>query len=183
MHKIGILGGTFDPIHNGHIEIAKSAKNYLGLDKIWLMPNSISPFKVGKKTASATDRVKMCELAIKGLDGFEVSTLEVFKEDVSYTFDTLNALVNKNKETTFYFIIGADQASSLDKWYKIDELLKIVKFVVFQRTGYHIPNIDELIVIDDKAFDVSSTTEKESGFKLVNEEVKKYIMENKLYGK
>jgi len=183
MLKIGILGGTFDPIHDGHIKIAQTAKEELELDQIWLMPTSISPFKIGKKTASAIDRLKMCELAIQDLEGFEVSTIEIFKDEPSYTFDTMEQLTKKNADHSYYFIIGADQAQSLDKWYRIDDLLKIVNLVAFKREGSIIPKSYELIEINNDLIDVSSTAEKQIGFSHLNQDVKNYIMENHLYEK
>ena len=133
MSKIGIMGGTFNPIHNGHIKLATAAMKELGLDKVWFMPSKNPPHKLNKNIASEEHRVAMIQLAIKSYVDFELSTLELHREGTTYTSDTLEELHKLYPEDKFYFIIGADSLVNIEKWHKPEVLFKLTTFVVASR--------------------------------------------------
>lgn len=116
MRKIGIMGGTFNPIHNGHVALAQAAYDYCSLDEVWFMPSGVSYLKKKDEILSGEDRMAMTKLAIEGLDGFACSDLEVKREGNTYTADTLKILAEKYPEYEFYFIMGADSLFGLSKW-------------------------------------------------------------------
>ena len=133
MKKVGILGGTFNPPHIGHFIMANEVKQALGLDEVRFMPNAIPPHK---ETGGTTDaqRVRMLELGISGRKGFSIEMAELELGGVSYTFETMQALVS-NEAAQFHFIIGGDSIDSLHTWYRIDELVELVQFVGVRRPG------------------------------------------------
>lgn len=132
--KIGILGGTFNPIHLAHLYIAYEAKNQLGLDKVIFMPAGSPPHKKNNKIVGASFRYEMVKEAIKSYEDFEISDYEIKKVGSSYTFETLQYL--KNDDNELYFITGADCLLTIEKWNKPSEILNLAKFVVFNRGGY-----------------------------------------------
>lgn len=140
MCRVGIIGGTFDPIHLAHIYIAEEAKKKLNLDKVIFMPAGIQPLKTDKKVTEASLRLEMVQKAIEGKIGFEVSDYEIKKEGKSYTYKTLEHFYKEYKD--LYFITGADCLLGIDKWKEIDKIFSLCKFVVFTRPGY---NNEELV--------------------------------------
>ncbi|WP_195617577.1 nicotinate-nucleotide adenylyltransferase [Clostridium paraputrificum] len=140
MCRVGIIGGTFDPIHLAHIYIAEDAKKKLNLDKVIFMPAGIQPLKTDKKVTEASLRLEMVQKAIEGKIGFEVSDYEIKKEGKSYTYKTLEHFYKEYKD--LYFITGADCLLGIDKWKEIDKIFSLCKFVVFTRPGY---NNEELV--------------------------------------
>lgn len=140
MCRVGIIGGTFDPIHLAHIYIAEEAKKKLNLDKVIFMPAGIQPLKTDKKVTEASLRLEMVQKAIEGKIGFEVSDYEIKKEGKSYTYKTLEHFYKEYKD--LYFITGADCLLGIDNWKEIDKIFSLCKFVVFTRPGY---NNNELV--------------------------------------
>lgn len=133
--RLGIVGGSFDPIHIGHLIIGEFALDRKELDKVIYIPTGTAPHKVYE--LSGSERLKMVELAIEGNDSFEVSNIEVMTENVSYTIDTLKYIKNKYEAEDLYFIIGTDNLWDLEKWYKIEEFYKYAKILLTNRkTGY-----------------------------------------------
>lgn len=124
--KIGIFGGAFNPVHNGHINLAKQYMNELKLDKLLLIPTAVPPHKSVLGLASEKDRLNMLKLAIDGIENIEVSDIEFKRIGKSYTFDTLTQLKKLYPNSSFYLIIGADQLFHFDKWYKFEEILSLV---------------------------------------------------------
>ena len=115
--KIGIMGGTFHPIHNGHLMLAKTAKEQFGLDNVWFMPNRIPPHKEIDDTNEMTQhRVKMVELAIQPYDDFVLQPYEIENTEVSYSYKTLEHFKETYPNDTFYFIIGADSLFAFENW-------------------------------------------------------------------
>jgi len=133
MKKIGILGGTFDPIHFGHLILAEGAKELCNLDEVWFMPAKTPPHKLGKKVSEFSLRKSMIELAIQGQDGLYCSDFENTLEGNSYTFNTLEKLQSKYIDNEFYFIMGADSFYEIETWKNPDIILKIVKLIVASR--------------------------------------------------
>lgn len=135
--KIGLLGGSFDPIHNGHLHIAEQVLNQLQLDEIWFIPNAHSPQR-DKPKFSAEDRYKMCALAIKNLPQFKLCDLEINHQQ-NYTIDTLKKLQVKHPENEFYLILGMDAYLNFETWRDWQGILKRVKLIVVNRPGFSAP--------------------------------------------
>lgn len=115
--KIGIMGGTFDPIHNGHLMLAETAFTQFSLDEIWFMPNGKPPHKQWRTIAAdVEDRIAMTRLAIEERAGFKLELYEARREEVSYSYETLNHLTELYPNDSFYFIVGADSLFSIETW-------------------------------------------------------------------
>ncbi|MGY0694317.1 nicotinate-nucleotide adenylyltransferase [Virgibacillus sp. FSP13] len=187
MRRVGILGGTFDPPHLGHLLIAEEVKNKLELEEIWFIPSYEPPHKQKARTRAA-DRVAMVNRAIANNKDFQVNTIEIDRLGKSYTFDTMNLLNDTYPDITFYFIIGADMVEYLPKWDRIDELMDIVKFVGVKRKGYQLHTNYSIIELDIPMIDVSSTLirdrlkSNQSVKYLLPEKVETFIKEKQLYG-
>ena len=106
--QIGILGGNFNPVHNAHLLVADQVRQQLGLDEVLLMPEYKPPHVDKKATIDEKHRLNMLELAIKGIEGLAVETIELKRKGVSYTYDTMKDLIEQNPDVDYYFIIGAD---------------------------------------------------------------------------
>ncbi|OGX26841.1 MAG: nicotinate (nicotinamide) nucleotide adenylyltransferase [Omnitrophica WOR_2 bacterium RIFCSPHIGHO2_01_FULL_48_9] len=137
MRRIGLLGGTFNPIHIGHLTMAQVAMERMNLDKIIFIPSCIPPHKKIKNLAAARHRYNMVRLALQGNPDFAVSNFEIQKAGKSYSIDTVRYFRKKYpRGTKLFFIIGADALAGLRDWKNIDQLLKLVTFVVVNRPGY-----------------------------------------------
>ena len=135
--KIGLLGGTFNPIHMGHLVLAQECWHRLSLDKIIFIPAYISPLKEVEGDVSAADRLNMVRLALKGDDRFGISTHEIDAGETSYSIDTIKHFMQKYKEKAeLFFLTGADSAESLSMWKDIDDILRLTTFVVATRPGW-----------------------------------------------
>lgn len=186
---IGLLGGTFDPIHNGHLYLAKEVLKKLSLDKVIFMPTYIPPHKKGARVTPARHRYNMVKLAIKGNKRFELSDMEMKRKGRSYSIQTLKALRKKiGPKAEIFFITGSDSLKDLNKWKDYREILALSCFVVVKRPGFKIKSsAGGFIILHINAKDVSSTGIRErikksrSIEKLVPPEVKKYIKRYKLY--
>ncbi len=121
--KIGILGGTFDPIHNAHLLLGESAREQFGLDRVIFIPNNLSHYKNRTDLSGCEERYQMVKMAISENPFFTCSRLEIDKPDGSYTVDTINDLKNMYPGDEIYLILGADSVISIDSWYKSRELL------------------------------------------------------------
>lgn len=124
--KVGILGGTFDPIHNAHLQLGREAKRTFQLDAIWVMPTGNSYFKTrrGRQVTDAADRAAMVRLAVAGEPGFCCSEREVRRQGETYTADTLRELAKAYPDTEFYFIVGADTIHSMDTWHQPETIFQ-----------------------------------------------------------
>jgi nicotinate-nucleotide adenylyltransferase len=130
---IGILGGTFDPVHNGHLAAARQLHGVADLDQVWLMPNATPPHRTAAPIASAQDRMRMVELALAGQDGLVPSRMEVDRGGVSYTIDTVRELAGAHPGQRFVLLIGSDAALQIRSWHEADALLDAASFVIFNR--------------------------------------------------
>ena len=134
--KIGIMGGTFDPIHNGHLMLGKYAKDLFGLEQIWYMPNGNPPHKSDNTIETLTNhRVEMVRLAIEEEENFFLQLYEVNRKDVNYSYLTMEHFCEEYPEHEFYFIIGADSLFSIDKWKCPERLLKTCIILAAYRDG------------------------------------------------
>ncbi len=133
MAKIGLMGGSFDPVHNGHLIAARDAMEQHGLDKVILLPTAQTPPKSPASTTACHHRVAMLQAAIDGENSLEVSDFEVTQGGVSYTIKTVRHFREKYPDATLFWIIGADKVPTLDRWRSIEELAQIVEFISLER--------------------------------------------------
>lgn len=143
--KIGILGGTFDPIHLGHLSLAQEVLEEKKLEKIVFLPAGIPNFKQEKEITLDEIRLEMLIEATKNNPFFEVDTRELFTEEVTYTYETLKNWLLEEDDLKFYFIIGEDSMLTLENWYKSEELKKITHFLVAKRSiSFSFEKLEEL---------------------------------------
>jgi nicotinate-nucleotide adenylyltransferase len=194
--RIGILGGTFDPVHLTHLHMAEVAREECHLDEVWFLPAQLPPHKENKQISVAAHRLEMLNLAVSSVPYFKVCLVEFEREGTSYTIDTMEELVRLHQNDEFFFIIGADMVEYLPKWYKLEELVELVSFIGIGRPGWALcldNSIDalvepKLIKVDMLTSSLSSTYIRQrivSGKSirfLVPEAVYKYIEENNIYG-
>lgn len=133
--SLGILGGSFNPPHRGHVELARHALHELGLRRVLLMPARISPGKPVEEDPGPQHRLEMCRLAVAAVEGIEACALEVERDGPSYTVDTLRALHDEHPDTELTFILGADVASTLPTWHEAAALPALARFAVALRVG------------------------------------------------
>ncbi len=135
--KIGLLGGVFDPVHNGHLEMARAAREAADLDRVVFVPAAVSPYKPGEPSASAADRLAMLRLAAAGRPEWAVSEIELDRGGVSYTIDTLRSLERRaGPGAEFHLVIGMDNFLSLSGWKEIGVVIRKARFIVVTRPGY-----------------------------------------------
>lgn len=186
--RIGILGGTFNPPHLGHLVLAQESLRKLRLDKVIFMPTYIPPHKKVRDN-NAYMRYKMAILACKGNPKFEVSKIEIKKRSVSYSVDTLKRLRKKyGEDAELFFIIGSDSLNELDKWKDVNEVLKLANFIVANRLGFPTKKLKRRVkLIEMPALDISSSMirdrvrRSQSVRYLVPESVRKFIIQHRLY--
>lgn len=164
MKKVIILGGSFDPIHNGHLSIIKNAMRELNIDEGWLMPAKNPRWKKGYTSISY--RLKLLSIVSKNEKNIKICKEEIKTKGTNYTYKTMIKLKEKNPNIEFYFLIGFDQLDRLNEWYKIHELCKIVNFVIVKRPNYEL-NYDNFtkyncILLNDSGPEISSTDFKDN---------------------
>ena len=162
---IGIYGGSFDPIHLGHLIIAQDCLEQTNLDDVVFVPAASSPLKSRSLTASDAHRVRMTQKALEPLPHFSVSDVEIKRGGVSYSVDTVAAFRKIYPDAVLYWILGQDQVNQLERWHRIQELVSSVIFLAVKRPGYEPeePEIENLKIqyVNSHAFDVSSTEVRE----------------------
>lgn len=166
--KIGLFGGSFDPVHNGHLKIAEWTKNKLSLDKIIFIPAANPPHKLGAVIASAEHRLKMTQLAIENHPDFEISDVEILRKGISYTIDTINYYRDKFGlgPNQLFLLIGGDSLIDLPFWRCPDEIIERCTVVVFQRPGADLSAVPGFIanhvkILETPLIDISSTSIRE----------------------
>lgn len=195
--KIGIMGGTFDPIHFGHLRAAQEAKEALGLSEVLFIPSGNPPHKAESKISSAEDRYEMTLLATRDCPCFSVSRIEIENKGYSYTMETLRKLkaLPRYASSELYFITGLDAVLDIMSWKQPEEIIKLCKFVAVSRFGYLSSRLkdlpkqlrDSIISIEIPLLAISSTelrkrvaTGKSISY-LLPKEVEEYIKEKELY--
>ncbi|MEZ5286305.1 MAG: nicotinate-nucleotide adenylyltransferase [Vicinamibacterales bacterium] len=136
--RVGLLGGTFDPIHLGHLAAARAAQDALRLDGVRFIPSSVPPHRPDRPRASGYHRVQMTTLAVAATPGWDVSDVELRRGGASYTFDTLTTLRAEFPASQFFFITGADAFAEIASWRHYPDVLDLAHFVVIARTGYEL---------------------------------------------
>ena len=134
MKQIGIYGGSFDPIHQGHLNLAVQIMEAHQLDEVWFCPAALNPFKMEGSHASASHRLAMIRLAIANEPRFKITEVEIYREGPSYTIDTLHQLIAENRDSLFSFIIGEDAAQTFYRWHQPDEIIKCARLLVGRRS-------------------------------------------------
>lgn len=201
MSKIGILGGTFNPIHNGHILLGEYCKQQLGLDKVILIPTYTPPHKESKYLVDEEHRLNMCKLSTLNYQNYEVSDIEMKRKGKSYTYETLISLKELYSCDTLYLIVGADMFLTLDKWKNPESIFRDATIVAVPRdesdkeelTAYYEEVIKKLgakaVILDKPVMQVSSTFIRanidnyEKIKTLIDSNVYEYIEKNNLYRK
>jgi nicotinate-nucleotide adenylyltransferase len=197
--KKGIFGGTFDPIHNGHLYIAYEAMEKIGLDEIVFMPSGNPPHKTERKKTDANIRYELVKMAVREENRFTVNSFEIDNQGLSYTYKTVEHFKNLEPDTEWYFITGADCLAELGAWKCVDRILKACTLMVFNREGYNREylikekkKVEELyktkiMFLEVKPYPVSSTEirhlimqHREAGF-LIPSSVYNTILELQLY--
>lgn len=143
MTRIGLFGGTFDPIHYGHLNAAWQSLQTLALEQVWFIPNHLPPHRA-RPQASAVQRVAMIELAIADIQAFQVNRVEVDKNKPSYTIDTLIALQQHHADAEFYWLMGNDSFNSLPSWHRWQEISRYARLIVLTRPGHPLKISPEL---------------------------------------
>lgn len=198
MHKVGIFGGTLDPIHMGHLIIAQSAMQALSLEKVVFMPSGNPPHKNTMNITDAYKRLEMVKYAIDNNDNFMYSDFELKRDGIIYTSDTLKLLKDKYKDIELYFIMGADSLLAIETWHEPENIFRLCNIVVADRDllnpelirkiQYLKQKYDaEIFHIESPLIDISSSYIRKcikSGKSiryLVHDNVAKYIYENGIY--
>jgi nicotinate-nucleotide adenylyltransferase len=198
--RLGISGGTFDPIHYGHLIVAEEIRETNGLDRILFIPSGKPPHKRNLEVSGAEQRLSMVEAAIRTNPHFEVSRIEIDREGYTYTVDTLEQLKEiYGRETKLYFIIGADVVHDLLTWKNYEKVFSLCEFIAVLRPGYTSSSFIKTVEDLETAYsaqihtfigpliDISSTMIRERAASgksikyLLPEEVEKYILDNGLY--
>jgi nicotinate-nucleotide adenylyltransferase len=135
LKKLGIFGGTFDPIHYGHLILARDAAEQLQLEKVIFIPAAISPHKLEREPTTSANRLKMVSAAIEGEPLFALDPMELERPSPSYTIDTVATLRQREPTAEFFCLIGEDNVARLPTWHRFSELSKMVKFAVLDRSG------------------------------------------------
>jgi nicotinate-nucleotide adenylyltransferase len=182
--KIAIYGGTFDPIHHGHLILAREALEKLQLDKVVFVPAAISPFKKTAAAASGELRLAMLRAAIDGETRFAADDCELRRPGPSYTVDTVEEIKRQNAGAQIYCLIGEDNVNTLTRWHRFRDLEKLVRFVVLDRTG-QLPSRAYQVI--GRRIDISATEIRkrvacgQSIRYFVPEAVEKIIQQTKIY--
>ena len=197
--KVGVLGGTYDPVHRGHLEIAAEAKRSLGLDEVLLIPAGQPRFKGGEAVTPAEHRLAMVRLAVAGRPGYKISGMEIERPGPTYSVDTIAELRRQYRSTDeIYFIMGWDSLEKFPEWREPTRLIGTCIIVAVPRPGCTPPDVaamekavpgigERLILLENPRVDISATAirtlaaEGKSIDELVPEPVAEYIKKHKLY--
>ena len=150
--RLGLFGGSFDPVHTGHLVLAESCAKQATLDELWFVPTAQQPLKPTGPRASDADRLAMLRLALADWPSFEVSELEINRGGVSYTVDTLATVQSQHPEAELFFLLGADSLADLPYWHRPGEICELATLLVVRRAGAPEPNFDvlELLVSTER---------------------------------
>jgi nicotinate-nucleotide adenylyltransferase len=160
MQRIGLFGGSFDPVHLGHLLVAQAVIEELGLDRLFFIPAAQSPFKPENEPAAASTRLQLLRLALAGKTNYEIDEQEIRRGGVSYTIETLRDYARRIPKAELFYLIGADNVAKLQEWHEANELARLAQFVVIPRPGQapvNFPTPFHGRVLKGFPFDVSSS--------------------------
>ena len=181
MIRTGIFGGSFNPIHNGHISLARQLREKAGLDEVWLMVSPQNPLKATADLLDDESRMEMARLAVAGKKGIIASDYEMHLPKPSYTWNTLQALKQDYPDREFVLMIGGDNWQLFDKWYRADDIRNEFQIIVYPRRGCE-GGIDGLELIDISSTEIRERIKAGKSIKqLVPKAVAEYINEHNLY--
>jgi nicotinate-nucleotide adenylyltransferase len=196
MNRLGVMGGTFDPIHHGHLFIAEEARVHFGLEQVLFIPNNTPPHKDNRRVSDAQHRFAMTELAVASNPHFACSSLELDREGASYTVETLLALRQQHPGTELFYLTGVDAVAEILTWKRHEEVIQLARFVAAARSGYEPEILAERLprsyqqrieILHSPALEISSTdlrrriAENRPIRYLVPDDVVEYIEQNELY--
>lgn len=199
--KTGIFGGTFNPVHKGHIMLAEYCMESVGLDRIIMIPTAVPPHKISKNLASEDDRLNMCKLACRGKENFFVSDIEIKRQGKSYTYETLTQLKEIYPDDHLYTIMGADMFLTLDRWKNPKIIFEKSSIITIPRDEENKLELENFynnvlkamgassVILPNPVMSVSSTFIRENldNFNLISDMLDKgvydYIIKNNLYRK
>ncbi|MBU5427197.1 nicotinate-nucleotide adenylyltransferase [Tissierella pigra] len=199
--KIAVMGGTFDPIHNGHLIAAEYARTSLKLDKVIFIPSGVHPFKNNRNITEGKKRLDILSLAIESNKYFDISNIEINREGTTYTIDTIRALKEIYREDEIYFIIGSDIIFEIVQWKGFQELIELCNFILLYRLGKNEDKIENKIeelnrlyglkfekvnapLIEISSTEIRERVKRDLSIKyLVPEIVEGYIYKHKLYSR
>ncbi|WP_054949125.1 nicotinate-nucleotide adenylyltransferase [Numidum massiliense] len=190
--RVGLMGGTFDPIHLGHLIAADHVQEQLDLDEVWFLLAAVPPHKSGQRITAPEHRLQMVRLAVSDHPHFRVCTIEFERRGRSYTVDTLTILRQRYPEHDFFFMIGGDMVQNLPNWHRVDDLVHLVEFVGMTRPGYARQPLPppiaaavqyaELRLVDISATDIRERVKEGRSIRyIVPDQVRNYIEEQQLY--
>ncbi|MFA9558811.1 nicotinate-nucleotide adenylyltransferase [Evansella sp. AB-rgal1] len=191
MKRIGILGGTFDPPHIGHLFMAEEARLKVKLDEVWWMPNRIPPHKEIVNNTSQEDRLEMVKKMVALHESYSLCEIELQREGFSYSTDTMELLTKEFPDIQFFFILGEDSLLTLNSWYKSERLQQLVTFIVIRRPGFESEKesfSENILMVEGSTVDVSSSSIRDSVQRgllnrfLLTKDVYEFIKERQLYG-
>jgi len=183
--RLGIFGGSFDPVHRGHLVLADCCLEQAQLDAIWFVPAAEQPLKPQGPRASAAHRLAMLERALASRDEFQVSTIELERGGVSYTVDTLEAIHDQQPSAELFFLMGADSLAELPRWHRAAEVCQLATPLIVRRAGAEVP--PDFLQVEMPATPVSSSqireliAEGKSWKELVPPAIAEYINKHNLY--
>lgn len=185
---IGLLGGSFDPVHHGHLIVGQVAAEKLGLDVLRFLPAHAQPFKQGRHQTSPEHRATMLSLALSQTPGFELERTELERAGPSYTVHTLQELRKREPESEFVLLLGADAAAELHAWREAERIPQLARVVVFARPGSAVPDspwiaqVLEVPAIDISATEVRRRVQRGQSIRYwVPDAVAEYIIRHRLY--
>ena len=160
LRRIGLFGGSFDPVHSAHVMMARAAMNELQLNRLFIIPASRSPFKPEQPPALDNDRLAMLESAFAELEGCEIDRSELEREGVSYAIDTVRDFIGRFPEAELFYLIGNDHVPTLTQWREAEALAQMLTFVVVPRSGadaHEIPDSFRGRYLEAELMDISSS--------------------------
>lgn len=199
--KTGVFGGTFNPVHKGHIMLAEYCMDSVGLDRIIMIPTAVPPHKISKNLASENDRLNMCKLACRGKENFFVSDIEIKRQGKSYTYETLTQLKEIYPDDHLYTIMGADMFLTLNRWKNPEIIFEKSSIITIPRDEENKHELENFynkvlkamgassVILPNPVMSVSSTFIRENldNFNLISDMLDKgvydYIIKNNLYRK
>lgn len=162
--RVGLFGGTFDPVHMGHLRAAEEIREYFGLGKVWFIPSALPPHKESEHVTPSRQRLEMLSLAVDSNPHFDICEYELEKKTTSYTVETLRYLTEKHSDLDFYFIVGHELFSEIETWKEYKELFTLSNFVVITRPGFS----------DDESAEIPLALEPDFSYDKQEENVRVY---------